>query len=737
MASIQHRDPRLNPNKRPPSRSPDGRLASNKRHAGDTTALSPVTHNGVGSSLRSDTNTDCPSTTTTLENFFEACTSAAALRLELQSAHRERERADREYSLLEHQFNDFPAIKEQKTAARTRAQQQVERIERKVSERAPEQRVTLNSLASLFNSSATRNNVPPPSAPSVLDGPSPLELQSQIAQLEEKVRALERVSNKPSAVDASEFPTRLAQLEKSQSEGPAELAALRKNWHSLATRVYQLSEESLKHLAAVETLSRDTSQAIDPLKKRCDAFGAENARLATESSKFAENVTNRLATLEVEQSRLSNAIVPLKDRVEPVVPDSFRLNNDIAPSHERVEAVVASRSADASSKRQSDDLAELERRQEVLTEGLDELRESLDELKTDNRDENNEMVKSVEEKITVVRKESTALHNEIKRTLADARDENFKYVNEKITAQQDEVNRTLADARDTLKQGISNDYATSLRLHESQVSERITAVQNQFAEARDVLDRNARDLVERLQRIEESQCSTVSTEQLDSLRKTVAELQEKLEKIESERVSKTQLSATRTPVWRPVLPSNDEDEMYPQTNGIPPTAANALAGRWSNDLEALKGIVSRHERQFNNFVTDEIVKQMVDQMTIMYPDAKSFHIVATNLRNEVTSIQGGLSALGKAVDSVVSNVAEITKQVQLLQKELGEETNKLKGDISNHTRRIEGCESMLEEGTVQLTNMNKLETDVRVLMQSVNSLASVTQQFRDRGGRSS
>ncbi|KAF2216385.1 hypothetical protein CERZMDRAFT_104725 [Cercospora zeae-maydis SCOH1-5] len=750
MTSTQSRDPRLNAHKRPPSRSPDGRLASNKRHAGDNTASTSLTHNSAGLSVGSGTLTDSPSPANTLENFFEACTAAAALQLELQSAQRELERADREYSLLKYQFHEFPAIKEQKTAARTRAQQKVERIERKISERGPEQRLVLNSLASLFNQSAASNAVPP-SAPSVPNGPNsrelqskiaqleekvgvleassdghsplelqskiaqleekvgvleassngpgPLELQSKVAQLEEKVRALEGAPKKLSNVDTSEYPKRLEQLEKSQSEVSLELPALRDSWKSLDAKISRLSEESLSRLAAVERLSYYPNQAIDPLKK-------ETARSATELSELPKNLTNRLSTLEVESSQLSNAIAPLNGRVEATEADSCQqLSDAIAPLHERVGAVEAAPITNASSQRQSEGLAKPERLGEASTTRLDQLGQRFDELV---------------EKFDELAAEKSAVA-----------DEAVKYVNAKIagsqsevTALRAEVERTVGNVRDTLRQGFSDDIAISLRLHGSQIMERITAMQHQSAEATDALQRNANDLLERLQRVEESQSSTASTEQLESLRKTVTELRERLEKTEKERVSRTQSSAARTPVWQPVRPSNDESEMYSQMNGIPPTAAaNALVGRLSDELEALKGIASRHERLFNNFLTDEIVKQMVDQMSTMYPDAKNFQLFASALQAEVKSIQEALSALGGAVQSA--------RQIPLLQQELGEATNRLKQDISNHTRRIEGCESMVEEGKTKLTNINKLETDIRVLTQSVDTLANAVQKVRE------
>ncbi|CAK1361868.1 Intracellular protein transport protein USO1 [Cercospora beticola] len=679
MASTQSRDPRLNnANKRPPSRSPEGRLASNKRQATKSTALSALTNRGSASNDENRVGSpgsvklaDNPSPTVALEKFFDASISAAVLRVELQSAETERQRVDREYSLLKDKFSEFPAIKAQKTAARTRAQQEVERIERKINDQAPEQKKILNTLASLFNQSATTTTAPQ-SAPSISDGPSPLELQSDISKLKAKVAALEAVTIKKSDLDTSEVSKKLEQLEKTASEASQELPRLRASLHSLETQVAQLKTTLPKELAsrlpAVEAESARNSKTIVPLQGSLQTLGSKVDQLATELS---QNVKSRILTVEAESSETTKAITPLKQRIGAL---------------ETLPRAAASRSQQPE--------------ESPNTEQLHALSIRVKQLEDDSEDDKAQIISHVDGEITDLR---------------------------------DEVTKKLADAKETMKREIDDDLGASQDRLRKTIDEGITTVQRQLAEVKSLLAQHTTSIgncMERLLRCEGSHNSRLSTEELGSLRKLVMELQEKLAKVENERDPRAQTVATRTPVWQAVLPSNDEDEMHPQTNGIPPAATDPdLVTRLGRDIEMLKGVAARHERLYNNLTTDEIVKQMVDQMSAMYPDAKNFQVVASTLQAEIKSTQETLSTVHEAVERTVKSMAEITKHIPNLQEQLEQDANALREDISSIKLRVEECAKTLEQGKIKLAEIEELETDVKAMTPAVRSLTKAVEKI--------
>ncbi|PPJ58719.1 hypothetical protein CBER1_03952 [Cercospora berteroae] len=679
MASTQSRDPRLNnANKRPPSRSPEGRLASNKRQATKSTALSALTDRGSASndenrvgSPRAVKPTDSPSPMVALEKFFDASVSAAVLRFDLQSAERERQRADKEHSLLKDKFSEFPAIKEQKTAARTRALQKVEHIERNINDQAPEQKKILNTLASLFNQSAT-NTTAPQSAPRISDGPNPLELQSDISKLKARVTALEAVTTKKSALDPSEVSKKLEQLGKTTSEASQELPTLQVSLRSLETQVAQLKttlpNDLASRLSAVEAESAHNSKTTAPLQGSLETLGPNLDQLSNELS---ENTKNRLSTVEAESSETTKAITPLEERIGAL---------------ETLPSSVASTSRQPEESPKSGHLHALSIR--------------VKQLEDDSEDDKAQIINHVDGEISHLR---------------------------------DEVTKKLAEARETLERDIGNDFVALQDRLRKKIDEDIATVQCQLAEAKDIQAQHTTSIgnsMERPRRCEESHNSKLSTEQLDSLRELVTELQEKLAKVQNERDPRPQSVSTRTPVWQAVHPSNDEDELHPQTNGISSAAADPdLITRLGRDIEMLKGVAARHERLYNNLTTDEIVKQMVDQMGAMYPDAKDFHGVASTLKAEIKSIQEELSTVREAVETTVKSMAGITTHMPNLQVQLEQDANALKQDISGIKLRVEECAKTLEQGKIKLAGIDKLETDVKALTRSGQILTKAAEKI--------
>lgn len=226
------------------------------------------------------------------------------------------------------------------------------------------------------------------------------------------------------------------------------------------------------------------------------------------------------------------------------------------------------------------------------------------------------------------------------------------------------------------------------------------AVKDQLVKALDdtnILDHNTETINECMARLQKLEAAALSESNLNSVQQTISSLQGKLQALENTKPISTAApgaAAAGKSVWQPVLPENDLDSndhelllqqqqqqqnnpgsLGPSSNGpSTTTAASASAARTYvlNEIEMLKALTMQHTRIINNLTTDDIVKQMLDQLSTIYPDIRVHQQSLTAIRSEVQSYQKNLlHQIEKQEDILKKGREEIVSKLEKLEKTVG------------------------------------------------------------------
>lgn len=224
------------------------------------------------------------------------------------------------------------------------------------------------------------------------------------------------------------------------------------------------------------------------------------------------------------------------------------------------------------------------------------------------------------------------------------------------------------------------------------------AVKDQLVKALDdtnILDHNTKTVNECMVRLQKLEAAALSESNLNSVQQTISSLQGKLQALENAKPTSTAAPGAAVAgksVWQPVLPENDLDSndhelllqqqqqnnpasLGPSSNGpSTTTAASASAARTYvlNEIEMLKALTMQHTRIINNLTTDDIVKQMLDQLSTIYPDIRVHQQSLTSIRSEVQSYQKNLlNQVEKQEDILKKGREEIVSKLEKLEKTVG------------------------------------------------------------------
>ncbi|KAL9534280.1 hypothetical protein SMMN14_02190 [Sphaerulina musiva] len=223
------------------------------------------------------------------------------------------------------------------------------------------------------------------------------------------------------------------------------------------------------------------------------------------------------------------------------------------------------------------------------------------------------------------------------------------------------------------------------------------AVKDQLVKALDdtnILDHNTKTVNECMARLQKLEAAALSESNLNSVQQTISSLQGKLQALENTKPTSTAApgaAAAGKSVWQPVLPENDLDSndhelllqqqqqnnpasLGPSSNGPSTTASSASAARTYilNEIEMLKALTMQHTRIINNLTTDDMVKQMLDQLSTIYPDIRMHQQSLTAIRSEVQSYQKNLlNQIEKQEDILKKGREEIVGKLEKLEKTVG------------------------------------------------------------------
>lgn len=265
------------------------------------------------------------------------------------------------------------------------------------------------------------------------------------------------------------------------------------------------------------------------------------------------------------------------------------------------------------------------------------------------------------------------------------------------------------------------------------------AVKDQLVKALDdtnILDHNTQAINECMARLQKLEAAALSESNLNSVQQTISSLQGKLQALENTKPTPTAApgaAAAGKSVWQPVLPENDLDSndlelllqqqqnnpgsLGPSTNGpsTTTTAASAAATRTYilNEIEMLKALTMQHTRIINNLTTDDIVKQMLDQLSTIYPDIRMHQQSLTAIRSEVQSYQKNL-------------LHQIEKQEDILKKGREEFVSKLE--------KLEKTVGVLVDGAETIREHSKKVLEVQVMVLKLEEVVRKVQQQQQRKG---
>lgn len=268
------------------------------------------------------------------------------------------------------------------------------------------------------------------------------------------------------------------------------------------------------------------------------------------------------------------------------------------------------------------------------------------------------------------------------------------------------------------------------------------AVKDQLVKALDdtnILDHNTETINECMARLQKLEAAALSESNLNSVQQTISSLQGKLQALENTKPISTVApgaAAVGKSVWQPVLPEIDLDSndlellllqqqqqqqnnpgsLGPSTNGpsTTTTTASAAATRTYilNEIEMLKALTMQHTRIINNLTTDDIVKQMLDQLSTIYPDIRVHQQSLTAIRSEVQSYQKNLQQ-------------HIEKQEDILRKGREEIVGKLE--------KLEKTVGVLVDGAETIREHSKKVLEVQVMVLKLEEVVKKVQQQQRKG----
>jgi chromosome segregation ATPase len=141
------------------------------------------------------------------------------------------------------------------------------------------------------------------------------------------------------------------------------------------------------------------------------------------------------------------------------------------------------------------------------------------------------------------------------------------------------------------------------------------------------------------------------------------------------------------------LASHDDDP--------PPTPSQ----RTTQEIEALKAHVANLTQRMDNLTTDDIVKQMVDNMNVMFPDAKNFQHSLRSLRAECSQ------AWSRAHQAHQQLSAATTPLIQQLRVELDALTQQLRVEVDALTRRLDATCHLIDATHLRVAQHDRAARD--------------------------
>ncbi|EME86163.1 uncharacterized protein MYCFIDRAFT_82097 [Pseudocercospora fijiensis CIRAD86] len=274
----------------------------------------------------------------------------------------------------------------------------------------------------------------------------------------------------------------------------------------------------------------------------------------------------------------------------------------------------------------------------------------------------------------------TARVDAIEKDIEATQNETFETIEETLKEKDQEITTKMNDLRTQLKNLEAKDKvnATDLATLRTHITES-DKVQYQNAEA-------INDCLKRLGLVEAASDKASTAEGLATVEANVTLLEERVKKVEARRKAG---SANNGEVpgmlqFQPVVYSESEDSWDSDAEQQPGREKNGTKSSNPKGMQLVKGEIERlrfmtrqHETRLNNLTTEEVVKQMGDVYSNLYPQARNFEATSNNLNGQLIHIGTKLATLSSQIDALSLRVDAHDKAVSDGQNGI----TKLSGDI--------------------------------------------------------
>ncbi|KAF2165117.1 hypothetical protein M409DRAFT_56008 [Zasmidium cellare ATCC 36951] len=165
--------------------------------------------------------------------------------------------------------------------------------------------------------------------------------------------------------------------------------------------------------------------------------------------------------------------------------------------------------------------------------------------------------------------------------------------------------------------------------------------------------------------------ATAGMAQLEKIQHSLAEVTEKVTKLEAEAGNKD--DGLGLVQFTPVVAPEEPDPELSQIQQI-----------WST-ISHLEMATANHKKQLDNITTDDVVNQMVNVMGQHWPDAKNCQATVDSLKDGIAKLHDHINQVSARVNQGQNGVAKA-------------EIDKLRGELDQVKQKVGGHDELLNEG---------------------------------------
>lgn len=665
------------------------------------------------------------------------------------------DRAANEYENMQNQFANFPIIKEQKTFAKTQAEDRLKGYERTVEAETAVQRRLVKDLATLISQALSEANATKPAEPVMADFVPRSEfealekqLKSQVSTREERINMLQK-----------NFEERVSKFEKS-SEG--RISKLETNVASTGERIDNATKQNVsseKRLLKVEKQFLSSEERVQTIEKRVKSSDdvidkvANQVKLAT-----AKGDTSQATLVSVQEkvSGIDKKVSEVREELKTNLDETCQARHD--KLYQEGQEIVAN---------VKNALAKIEALEKAVQTGkpilptapteatsavnLGSIEERLAKLEFDMDNENGfipsleaAMSKGVDEVHELIGAigngwpedgpEDEQGWNDLKAKmagLASVNDLNSSVLRvndhiEKVTkAHRQNINDDMKElgaqlAHKATKQSVdelTRDFKTQLagKADEQKMADRMDDIRSRLGNkaAQSSLETAIGEL--KNEQREYANGVEAAYVRLDSLTDSIQKLQNQMEssatQVTQQPNGPSRLATpnrSSTPSNGPSAPVNGLAQSngtpvnnVPQPNGGPVMPPLDIQQQFKKiaekhafyDMkhEALSTATISLEDRYNNLTTDVVVQAMVDEMSKMYPDAKNTQKALYDLKNLIQNLDQRLRNL----DERANKASKDALDSKSLAGEVGKTVNGIKSAVEESKTKYEALQKQL------------------------------------------